>query len=86
MRIAVKNEDLGFWTEVEIPVVRYEQDNIVYCNHAGAINDTLFHETYSYEREDVIQTHEPIMVCRKCGAFNRVHDSEWEEAPAEGRH
>ena len=73
--IPVLSKDFGFWTQTEVPVVKREDDIIVWCNHA----DT------DEERESIYQVSATIY-CNTCGAYRDQHDERWLGSPSEGSH
>jgi hypothetical protein len=83
MRINVKHEDLGFFTEKPIPVVKREDGNIIWCNHAAAETDTdeLHYMSFSGLSCRKVQ----YRYCPTCGATQDSHqEMEWQNAPMEG--
>lgn len=88
--IYVKNKDFGFWTQEPISVKRMETINdegeqeVVYCNHAGAEEREEQHETYRQDQEDIVYKSR-MLVC-ECGAYKLEGDNYWQDAPVEGKH
>ena len=73
--IAIRNMDHGFWTETEVPVVKKENDIIVWCNHARV----------GHEIESIYQVSATIY-CMTCPAYRDQYSVDWINAPCEGEH
>lgn len=89
-KIFVKAEDFGFWTQQEIPIVRYEQVDederqIVFCSHAGAELKEIEQEYPRIDQPDIVWK-DSLIICRKCGAWRLDGDNQWQNTPFEGRH
>lgn len=86
MKINVLNKDFGFLTEEAITVQRYDfEGNLVFCNHAGAIEETASVDIPRIEQQD-ISFMVTTLVCDKCEAYQRQGEDQWEDAPLEGKH
>lgn len=84
MKITVLHKDYGWFSQIPVPVTRRENDDLLWCNHDGAIEEDITSQTWSYEREDVIEWTDVVMVCGKCGAYRPINEDFWQEAPIEG--
>lgn len=90
MKINVINKDLDFWTQQEIPVVKYGvmddgEKELIYCNHAGAEEETVHNEVPRIDGPD-IEWNSKVLVCGKCQAYKLDGDDYWQDAPFEGVH
>lgn len=83
--IFVKDKDLGFFTQTEIPVQRYEtidgEKTLVWCNHAGAEIEQVEKNSYNPDGVDDVWF-ETVHTCT-CGAV-KWEDNLWEDTPEEG--
>jgi len=88
MKISVLNKDLGFLTEKPITVQRFEfdgqEDELVWCNHAGAIEEEVDNEIPNINGRDIAWT-DRVLVC-KFGAYRFLEQDNWQDAPIEGSH
>lgn len=79
MKIAVINHDLGFFTQQSITVQHFEDGELAYCDHAGAVTEPVEIESINIEGPDDVQVPE-MEVCDKenCGAYRYVGERTWE--------
>lgn len=86
-KIFINNKDLGFLTQEEVTVQRFEivdgERELVWCNHAGAIEESVENEMTNPNGHDITWW-DKIVVCDKCEAYRFVGDNEWRDAPEEG--
>ena len=91
MKIFVKSEDFGFWTQEDITVQRvdFHEDedepykDVLWCNHAGATEEDTESE---YMRSDgtVMEISNKALICDKCYAYKCLDEEYWQDAPTEG--
>lgn len=89
-KIYIKNEDLGFWTETPITVQSFEiidkdEIDLVWCNHAGAIEEEHDGEVYN-PNGTYHEWTQRVIVCNKCDAWRDALLDDWIDAPFEGVH
>lgn len=89
-KIYVRSEDLGYFTQVEIPVVKREQIdenefNIIFCNHGGAEIEEVEQQYNRIDEPDIVWT-DKLLICGKCKSWKLDGDSEWHDSPIEGKH
>lgn len=85
-KIYVRSEDLGFFTQEEVTVViRDENNEILYCTHAGAKEETETHHYYTPDARD-LEYEVTISVCDKCEAWKKDDGLGWEDSPINGEH
>lgn len=86
-KIHVRNRDLGFFTQTLITVQRFEIEDgdpvVVWCNHAGAIEEEYDVQINNVDRLDEVYQ-QTIIACNKCGASRLPGENYWENAPFEG--
>lgn len=83
MKILVRNYDLGFFTAEPVTVARYEDGEIVWCNHADVEEATDTHDVYLPDQPDITYTVK-LIVCKKCSAHRNENETYWFNAPVEG--
>ncbi len=88
MKINVIHKDFGYFSEVPITVQRFEPDwdgdmELVWCNHAGAESETFEKMVPRIDQPDIVWE-DSILVCLKCGAFQRSYERTWEDTPVGG--
>lgn len=85
--INVRSRDLGFFTQSPITAQRFDEVDgeqaLVWCDHAGAIQETDTVEHPRIDEPDIVYDVE-LMVCDKCPAWRRVGETAWEDAPEDG--
>lgn len=79
MQIHVKNKDYGFFSEQPITVTRLEDGEIVYCNHAQAVEEE-FSQEFSFNDGTYVEVNKSFLKCYKCGAFKDLTylNNDWE--------
>lgn len=83
-KIYVRNHDHGFWTEEPVTVKRKEDGNIIYCDHAGAVEEEQENVMYRPDGRDIVWTSRAL-ICG-CGAYQLENDNYWQDAPVGGKH
>jgi hypothetical protein len=83
MNVAIKNFDLGWLTETPVTVTKKEDNEITWCNHANAFEDTI--ELAGNPFSTIADTYtERVLICDKCDAWKEVGGEYWQEVPEEG--
>lgn len=88
-KIFVKSKDLGFFTQTNITVQRFEivdgDRELVFCNHANATEEVVEHETFTPSGKEIVWAYK-ITTCDKsnCDAWKREGSSIWEDTPYRG--
>lgn len=83
MKIDVQNKDLGFFTQSLITAQRREDGEVVWCNHHGAVQETVENQIDRIDEPDITWK-SSVLICDKCSAYKLEGDDWWQEAPFEG--
>lgn len=81
MNILIDNHDLGFLTAQPITVQCFDGDELIYCNHAGAVEEVQHNQINLVDQPDILW-YSRVLLCDKanCGAYKREGDDCWEYA------
>lgn len=88
MKINVIKKDLGYFTQEPITVQRIEKlddedTEVVFCTHAGAVEEEKETWPTNYDDRTYIVT---TLVCDRCGAYKVGDENIWNNAPERGKH
>lgn len=85
-KIYVRSEDLGVFTQEEVTVViRDENNEIVYCNHAGSNTESVENSYFTSDGRE-LEYMVDITTCDKCEAWKKDDGLGWEDQPIGGIH
>lgn len=82
-KIWIKSKSWGDFSAEPITVTRTYENQVIYCNHAGAEEES-FDDEHHFSDGETVTTRTEYSKCDKCGAYWTSHEPWWHDAPENG--